>query len=95
MFVNSQDLITGSKTIEQGIVMESLYDYNLGTFYVFQKGGPCLVSGIDPNSLGISKYGSFTPSGFLNYRDTYKYSYLGKTFVVCLNILRLESSYSF
>ncbi|XP_053205997.1 uncharacterized protein LOC128390319 isoform X2 [Panonychus citri] len=81
MFVNSKDLTTSLKTIEQGILTESLYDYNLGTVYVSLKKGRCSVSSIGPNSPGISKYGTFTSYGFLNYRDTFKYSYLGKYFI--------------
>ncbi|XP_053205978.1 uncharacterized protein LOC128390309 [Panonychus citri] len=81
MFVNSQDLTTSMKTIEQGIVTESLYDYNLGTIYSLTKEGRCLISGIGPNSPGISIYGAFTTYGFLNYRDTHTYSYLGKTYI--------------
>ncbi|XP_053205970.1 uncharacterized protein LOC128390302 [Panonychus citri] len=81
MYVNGRDLTTSLKTIEQGIVTESIYDYNLGTIYSLTKEGRCLISGIGPNSPGISIYGTFTQYGFLNYRDLNGYSYLGKTFI--------------
>ncbi|XP_053205977.1 uncharacterized protein LOC128390308 [Panonychus citri] len=81
MFVNSEDLTTSLKTIEQGIITESLYDYNLGTVHVSLREGRCLNSAVGPNSPGISSYGTFTSYGFLNYEDAYKYSYLGKVFI--------------
>ncbi|XP_053205967.1 uncharacterized protein LOC128390299 [Panonychus citri] len=81
MFVNSEDLTTSLKTIEQGIVTESLYDYNLGTVHEYLSKGRCLNSAVGPNSPGISIYGTFTPYDFLNYKNTNKYSYLGKVFI--------------
>ncbi|XP_053206740.1 uncharacterized protein LOC128390954 [Panonychus citri] len=78
MFVNSEYLTTSLKTIEQGIITESLYDYNLGTVHVSLSKGRCLNSGVGPNSPGISTYGTFSSAGFLNYDYVYEYSYLGK-----------------
>ncbi|XP_053205969.1 uncharacterized protein LOC128390301 [Panonychus citri] len=82
MFVNSKARTAIQKTIEQGKTIESLYDYNLGTIHSSQRKGSCSVSGIGPNSPGMSAHNTFTAAALLNYEDYYiHYKYLGKVFI--------------